>query len=755
MHDKRPTRLLIGCAILLSAATILGAVVSAVSSHNNALADNERELSNTALILAEHSERTFQAVDLIHASIQERMNSLGIDSRQAFEQRMSGRDVHLMLKDKIGNLPQIAVACLTSVDGVLINFTRSYPSMNLDVSDRDYIDALRSDPELISFVSRPLLNPSTGERTLYFARKFIAKNGEFVGIVGVGVDLAYFETFFSSVTLRQSAAIGLFRRDGLLLARYPKIDPTIGLNLTHGTPLQELTNRVTDRAMRSDRWIDGSDRLMVAHNLRDYPIVITAETRVSSAFAGWYQQTKWLIILTSVSLCSIGLCSFVLLRQWLKNHNRIVYLAHYDALTGLPNRALFNEKLDQSLSAVSGGLQLALHYLDLDQFKNVNDTLGHPVGDQLLKAVAARLRSCVGELDIAARLGGDEFAIIQFPVTKHSDIIDFSKRIHDEIRKPFDLGGQRLVADVSIGISVAPDDGLDATRLLKCADLALYEAKNKGRARHCFFAPEMDIRVTSRRALECDLRMAIAAGELEVYYQPLINIASNKIVGCEALVRWPHVERGMISPAEFIPIAEESGLIVPLGEWVLRTACAQAANWPGDLRIAVNVSPIQFKTGNVLSVIMSAIATAGLRAERLEIEITEALLLHDDEQTMTVLNRLRQIGVRIAMDDFGTGYSSLAYLHRFPIDKVKIDRCFIEAVSRNEASIAVVQAVIGIAHSRKIATTAEGVETDEQLDALRRLGCTEMQGYLFSPALCASDVLQLLSSRRSKIINAA
>lgn len=754
MQDKRPARLLVGCGILLSAAVILGAAASAINLHSRALADNERELSNTALILAEHSDRALQAVDLIHISIQERINALGIDSREAFERRMAQYDIHSMLKEKIGDLPQIAVACLTSVDGGLINFSRSYPSMNLDVSDRDYIEHLRSDPQLISFVSSPLVNPATGQTVLYFARKFIAKDGTFLGIVGVGVDLDYFKNFFASVTLRQSGAIGIFRSDGVLLARHPNIDAAVGRNVTHGTKLQELTNHGSHGTAGINGWIDGGDQLIAVRKLTNYPIFITAETELSSVFAGWYQQTNWLIVLTGISLGIIGLCAFVMLRQWLKGHSRIVYLAHYDTLTGLPNRSLFSETLEKSLTTARPGQRVALHYLDLDHFKSVNDTLGHPVGDELLKAVASRLRSCQGEFDVIARLGGDEFAVIQSQLAKDSDVTDFLSRLYSEIRKPYECAGHQILIEASIGISLAPDDGLDPTHLLKCADLALYEAKSNGRARYSFFSPAMSVRASSRRALEYDLREAIEHGEMELFYQPFVNIASQQIVGCEALLRWRHAKRGMISPLEFIPIAEETGLIVPLGEWVLITACAQAASWPDDLKIAINVSPVQFKAENFLGVVSKALALSGLQAKRLEIEITETALLQHDERTVATLQHLRQIGVRIALDDFGTGYSSLAHLQRFPLDKIKIDRCFTkDVVQKVESSI--VQAVIGIANARNITTTAEGVETKEQLEMLSKLGCAEMQGYVFSAALPASEVSRLFSSHRAKQNRAA
>jgi diguanylate cyclase (GGDEF)-like protein len=424
---------------------------------------------------------------------------------------------------------------------------------------------------------------------------------------------------------------------------------------------------------------------------------------------------------------------------------RISHLAHYDALTDLPNRRLFRERLEQSLKRVQSGKRLALLYLDFDHFKNVNDTLGHPIGDELLKTVATRLRGCLRETDLVARLGGDEFAVIQTDVEQTSDITDLLAEIREAINAPYDLGGQQLITDASIGIAIAPDDGVDPDLLLKNADLAMYGAKTDGRGTYRFFQPEMDARMNARRALEFDLRQAIMCGEFVLHYQPLFNLQDNRVSGCEALVRWQHPKRGMISPAEFIPVAEETGLINQLGEWVIKTACVEAATWPDAIRIAVNVSPIQFKNPTLPLSVINSLAASGLSPRRLELEITEAVLIRDDEVALAMLHQLRELGVRIAMDDFGTGYSSLSYLQRFPFDKIKIDRAFTRDVAEPDGSFAIVRAVIGIAKSRDISTTAEGVETKEQLNVLRTLGCTEIQGYLFSRPVPAEELSQFFS----------
>jgi diguanylate cyclase (GGDEF)-like protein/PAS domain S-box-containing protein len=424
---------------------------------------------------------------------------------------------------------------------------------------------------------------------------------------------------------------------------------------------------------------------------------------------------------------------------------RIAYMAHHDALTGLPNRVMFNERLAADLAKVAAdGERLAVHCLDLDHFKSVNDTLGHPVGDLLLRQVAERLSSCLRKSDMVARLGGDEFAVVQTPIIDPDEASKLAGRLIEVLSQPFALDGHDVVIGASIGIALAPDDGDGADALLRNADMALYRAKSEGRGTSHFFEPEMDRRLQARRTLEVDLRKAFASGEFELYYQPLVNVRSGQVCGFEALIRWHHPERGMISPAEFIPLAEEIGLIVPIGDWVLRQACRQAATWPGDIHVAVNLSPVQFRSRGVVRAVLTALGHSGLAPHRLELEITESVLLGETDANIATLHQLRGLGVKIAMDDFGTGYSSLSYLRSFPFDKIKIDRSFVHEMVERPDCIAIVRAVAGLGASLGIATTAEGVETVEQLDRIRAEGCTEVQGYLFSAPRPAGELAGLM-----------
>lgn len=434
---------------------------------------------------------------------------------------------------------------------------------------------------------------------------------------------------------------------------------------------------------------------------------------------------------------------------------KIAHMAHHDMLTDLPNRIRLRERLDNALHHVRHGDQLAVLYLDLDHFKSINDTLGHSVGDEVLKKVAERLRSCVSDNDTIARLGGDEFAVIQTGLEQASDAAILATRIRDALKEPYVLNGHHVPADVSIGISIAPNDSVDPDQLLKNADMALYRSKADGRGTFRFFEPEMDERIKARRTLEMDLRNAIVSGEFELYYQPLVNLKGKHISACETLLRWHHPTRGMVPPTEFIPVAEETGLINQIGEWVLRQACIEAASWPDDITVAVNISPVQFKNQGLVQLVVGALAASGLPGRRLEIEITETLLLQNNEATLAALRQLQQLGVRIAMDDFGTGYSSLSYLRSFPFDKIKIDRTFIKDIGGKDDSSAIVQAVTELAHRLNMTTTAEGIETQDQLDRIEALGCTEMQGYLFSRPLPAKDVVRLFPLRQRNLVSVA
>ncbi|QDW38594.1 EAL domain-containing protein [Bradyrhizobium sp. KBS0727] len=871
-----PIRWLILGGILLISAIAIGATLMAGNFRERALRNSERELENTVLLLARHFDQQLGDFEVVQKDLISFMRSNGIATAENFKRRMSSQEIHLMLKSKMDALSYVGGVNVFDADGRLINASAAWPVPAVSVGDRSYFKTFKSDPQSPAMLIEPVYSRITGVWTTVIARKVTGPNGEFLGVVGRGIEPVNFEKFFATVALGSGAAISMHHRDGTLLARYPHVDEMIGKNFKTGAASQLQVFNLPHSTSRLTSPVDGEDRLISSRALTNFPIVIVAATTTSAALADWREQIAILIVVAGLSVLAISVLLFLVVRKlsqqhlaskqrltlekqrldtavnnmtqglllfdstqrlvicnqryiemyglsaevvkpgcsfhdviahraqtgsfdgdveryvrlvlrdvahqnvmviatpdgrsiqvvnepladggWVVTHEdvterrraeeRITHLAHYDALTDLPNRALFHERLKRELPHAASGQQLAVLYIDIDEFKSVNDSLGHMIGDELLKSVAVSLGGCVRETDFVARLGGDEFAIVQTGVTSASDVTELVNRIFEAIRAPYECLGHQVTTDASIGIALAPQDGSDLDQILKNADLAMYAAKAAGRRTSRFFEPAMEAEVRARRVLEIDLRQAITDGGFEVYYQPCLSLQNNRITGCEALLRWRHPQRGMISPADFIPIAEETGLINQLGEWVLTTACTEAATWPDHIRLAVNVSPVQFKSGTLALKVIGALAASGLAASRLELEITEAVLIRDDDAALAILHQLRDIGVRIALDDFGTGYSSLSYLQRFPFDKIKIDRCFVTDLASPEGSSSIVQAVVNIAADRHMTTTAEGVETEQQRELLRGLGCSEMQGYLFSAAKPAADIRPLLSTHR-------
>ncbi|MGQ0588438.1 MAG: putative bifunctional diguanylate cyclase/phosphodiesterase [Sphingosinicella sp.] len=432
-----------------------------------------------------------------------------------------------------------------------------------------------------------------------------------------------------------------------------------------------------------------------------------------------------------------------------RSSDHIAYLAGHDVLTGLPNRASFTSGIRVCTANLEHGHCFALHTIDLDRFKEVNDTLGHGLGDEILRQTAARLGEIVGDGGQVTRLGGDEFAIIQNGADRDSAAA-LAEHVIGSLTLPFAFDGHTIAIGASVGIAMAPDDGRDGDDLLKKSDLALYRAKSDSKGSYRFFEAGMDLRLRERRDLERDLRVAIQQAHFELHYQPVLNLATKRITSFEALVRWRHPTRGLIQPADFIPIAEDTHLILPIGEWVLRQACRDAATWPSEIRISVNLSAAQFKRDDLVAMAQSALSVAGLSPDRLELEITESVLLHDEAWVLAILGRLRALGIRIAMDDFGTGYSSLNYLRSFPFTKIKIDRGFVGDLAKTEDGRAIVQATIQLSEKLGMVTTAEGVETVDQMDILSAEGCTEIQGFHISQAVPAFDIPGLLAEYNSK-----
>jgi diguanylate cyclase (GGDEF)-like protein/PAS domain S-box-containing protein len=1008
--------LLVACGFLLGAVVIAGTAGILVDLRNRALAASERELGNTASILAEQTDRAFQAVELMQSGLLEQINALGIASAEDYERVMSGRDVHLMLKDKVGNWPHIGSITLINSRGKLFNFSRFWPLPDIDVTDRDFYSALKSDARLSSFMGEPVRNRATGSWTIHLARKVAGPNSEFFGLVLGAMEMEYFDRYFATIVLGGEASIKLFRDDGVLLASHPHVDSAMARSHVHSNTLPLILAQAKGGAVQQIGPIDGVERVAVAQRLAHYPFAVTATNTVAAVLAEWRSAAIYisgaavlllLVIGVIVLLCvrkikdyealataraeseqkiqldeainniSLGLLMFDAserivvcnrryiemyglspdvvkpglpfrdlirhrkergsfmgdvdqyhreLRQalsgnatyscevqngngrsilivnqtlasggWVATHEditerrqaetelertqvflntvienapvtvfakeakgqrymlvnrafeelwgvsrhdvigktaydlfpehtadmifgrdtellenpgqlihtthqvdtpsrgarlvssrriavrgedgkpeyllgviedvteraradeRIKYLAHHDLLTGLSNRALFMEKLEEAGARLRRrGETFTVFMLDLDRFKTVNDSLGHPEGDALLKETARRLKGTLRETDVLARLGGDEFAILQAGEANQSkDANALADRIVEVIAQPYDIHGNKIAIQTSIGIALAPFDGIEPGELMKKADLALYRMKSEGRNGYRFFDVQMTADADARHLLEYDLREAISRNELEVHYQPVIDAKTRMPVGVEALVRWRHPRKGFIPPDQFIPLAEETGLIIPLGEFVLLTACTDAASWPEHIKVAVNLSLVQFRKCNLFDVILCALVESGLSPERLELEITESILLENEVDILAVIRQLKNLGVSLALDDFGTGYSSLSYLTKFPFDKIKIDKSFTQNLTKRKECAAIISSVRALAVGLDILTTAEGVETEQQFEMLRDAGVNLIQGYLFGKPRPVSELGFVPTDTANRVESAA
>ena len=575
-----------------------------------------------------------------------------------------------------------------------------------------------------------------------------APDGGFVATIeditereGVVADLAESRSRLDVALNNMSQGLCMFDADERLVLSNPRFAEIYGLRpdqVAPGTLMKDVMAIALDRTDRSNLDLDFNELLEQQRAV--------AKGGIGRVVAQPLDDGRVISISQRIAPNGGLVTTFDDITEREKAEAEIKHLARHDGLTDLLNRASFYEEVGRLLGQLGRAESIAILSIDLDHFKSVNDSLGHPIGDLLLKAAAGRMKAGVREEDFVARLGGDEFAIVLVLPEDPPDVAAFSTRLIETLTAPYELSGHQVVIGASVGIALAPADGTDPDTLMKNADLALYRAKAEGGSLYSFFEPEMDARMQQRRQLELDLRNAVVNGEFELHYQPVIDLKSNSVTSCEALIRWNHPERDQVPPDEFVAVAEETGLIVPMGEWILRQACMDAVTWPPQITVAVNLSPAQFKSKHLVQAVRDALASSGLPASRLELEITELVLLEDNEGTLSILHELRDLGIRIAMDDFGTGYSSLGYLRSFPFDKIKIDQTFIQDLPHKEESLAIVRAVVGLGSSLGITTTAEGVETEEQLRSVASEGCTEFQGYIFSKPQPAHEVRKLLEA---------
>jgi diguanylate cyclase (GGDEF)-like protein len=680
-------------------------------------------------------------------------------------ERPAGRHTLADLKHK-GLLPPDLLFTVSIADakGVIQESTR--PIREGTITDQEAFRKQRDGD--VFFIGRLPRGP-TGEAKLQFSRRLNDSNGTFDGVVIVSIGADYFVSGYEAAKMGEHGVLGLVGADGVFRVRRTGDSLVSGDVIDYASALAELGDENTDAAVTTNSW-DGARRWTSARELYGFPLAVVVGLSVDEQMAGAHRQSReymgWaalgsvlVVLLTGV----LGRMSWQLVQGRLRESEirlehaeRVEYLAYHDGLTGLPNRSMFSKLLGQSISeAHRYERRQAVAFLDLDRFKQINDTLGHEAGDKLLQEVALRLRGCVRDSDTVARLGGDEFVVLLPELADEKDAAIVAQKILAAVARPFDLMGQEFRVTASIGISTYPQDGLDEQTLTKNADIAMYQAKEEGKNNFQFYSEKLNANSLERLALESSLRHALERSEFCLHYQAKREIASGKITGMEALLRWNHPDLGTVAPMQFIPVAEETGLIVPIGKWVLKTVCLQSVKWRKlglpPLSIAVNLTARQFLDEQLLTDVASIIAETGMDPRLLELELNESLLIHDVENTLRILTGLKALGVRIAVDDFGTGYSSLAMLQRFPLDTIKIDRSFMRDFVGTKEDTGLADAIIAMGKSLSLTVVAQGVETKEQAEQLRLHACDELQGFYFKRPLPVDEFTQLLRDQATEI----
>jgi diguanylate cyclase (GGDEF)-like protein len=679
-------------------------------------------------------------------------------------ERHASRQTLADLKTK-GLLPPdlLFTVSIADAQGTILESTR--PSATQNVAEQDYFRAQR---ERDAFFIGQLPRGPTGEAKLQFSRRLDAADGSFDGVVIVAVDADYFVSGYESAKLGEHGVLGMLGADGLFRVRRTG-DAVFSGDAVDYSSIADEADADADVTISRSPW-DGMRRWVGARELYGFPLAILVGLSVDEQMAGAQRQTRTFIWWAALGSALVVLLTSLLGRMsWhlarsrsreseakLAHAQQVEYLAFHDGLTGLPNRGLFSKLLSQHINeARRYERRLAVAFLDLDRFKQINDTLGHEAGDQLLQEVATRLKGCVRDSDTVARLGGDEFVVLlpELHDEQHAAIV--AQKILTATAKPFTLLAQEFRVTASIGISIYPQDGLDEQTLKKNADIAMYQAKAEGKNNFQFYSAKLNANSLERLTLESSLRHALERNEFRLYYQAKREIASGRITGMEALLRWEHPDLGTVAPMQFIPVAEETGLILPIGRWVLKTACSQCVAWQAlglpPLSIAVNLTTRQFRDEQLLTDVTSILEATGMDPRLLEIEVHESLLIHDVENTRRILTRLKTLGIRIAVDDFGTGYSSLAMLQKFPLDTIKIDRSITREFVGKTGNTQLADAIIAMGKSLSLTVVAQGVETREQAELLRMHACDELQGFYFKRPLPADQFTQLLMAQSSDV----
>jgi diguanylate cyclase (GGDEF)-like protein len=743
-----PDTLIISFGIFTATAAVIGGVLLFVRGYADDLARAEGDLVNLALALQERTDGIFQSIEGVLRDVVDRIPQANLRTSE-FDGFAATQATKAVLVGASCSLPQIVRIDLINARGRLVGTSNPRPmSGPIYLSDTSYYRALAADESLILYVSEPMRIRATGKKVFSIARKIKDTEGNFLGIIVSTIDLSHFEQLYKDHLRKPSLAISLYRRDGIILAHGPNAERAVGHRIWKpDTPLQRMIARNSPTLIRDVSWIDRKERLVALHPLAHYPGGIAVSRTVAELMAGQRLEARligFVAYLMGVAIDTASLLGLRHVRTGILRAASESYLSRHDILTRLPNRLFFIEELRRTLLASQrSGTDFALHLLDLNRFKDINDNHGHGIGDEIIQTVARRLRERLRKTDFIARIGGDEFAIIQRPIRGRQQVMDLITAVQAAMRTPCTAGSTEIDVALSVGVAIGSSDGKTSAELMRSADIALHAAKTDPDSTYRLYDPTIKDSRTERRALEGALKTAHDNREFELFYQPILDLATNQLWGCEALVRWKHPTKGMIPPLQFIPTAEESGLIAPIGDWILEEACVTAMTWPVPLKIAINLSPVQFQRRDVFASVKKALDVSGMPANRLVLEITESFKL--TEEATATLKRLKSLGASIALDDFGTGYASMSYLRSFPFDKIKIDQSFVRGMIESSDSRAIIKATIGLANDLKMSTTAEGVETQEQLNALRLAGASQAQGYLIAKPMPRDSIMTFIA----------
>ena len=746
---RKKFRLLNSIGIGLISLFVLAIGLTIWALRSDAIRDADNDTGNIAVVLADQIARSIQSVDIVLSDVRDQARLQGTEALDQRDQQTRSHDFYELLQVHLGRLPQADIIALIDMTGRVTNSTTQWPPPGVDVADRDYFQHFKNESDPGLYISTLQRNRSSGRRTVFFSKRISGPDNEFLGLVLIGLRLRYFEGIYKSITPLREQTFLLARSDGTILVRYPDAIDRFDQKMPAQSPWYHMVASGGGN-YRSPGYFDGDARIVSVRPLHDYPLVVDVAVTEAAALANWYRRAILIGFGTILALVCWALLlrlSSKQLQHLFNSEAELTHLAHYDQLTGLANRVSLHDDLNEVIGSNDGPTDdaVCIAMFDLDGFKNINDTLGHSIGDLLLQEVARRMEQLAAGVGRVYRLGGDEFVLLQRGCNDPLEIARVVEGMLKRLAERFEINEHQLFIGASAGIAITAADGsADHKESMSNADLALYDAKFAGGNTYRMFVPVMRAKTLARRALDEELRRASANKEFELFFQAQVRASDGTVVGAETLLRWRHPQHGIIAPGAFIKALSESRVVLDVGRWIMQSACEQAAAWRAaglPLNIGVNLFPAQFHGETLLNDVEAALGHSGLPAEALEIEITENIALGEQEETLEVLHILRAKGVKLAFDDFGTGYASLSYLMRYPLTRLKIDQSFVRKIVDNSPlkDTAIVRSIIAMAHNLGLEVIAEGVETVAQAAFLRAEKCEELQGYLYSKPLSAAD----------------